>query len=69
MAKHHLKIEKGIHDGRTSTNVTPLDFEGRVREIARIMGGDSPSSLILESAREELLREHPELSGEEGKEE
>ena len=69
MAKHHLKIEKGIHDGRTSTNVTPLDFEGRVREIARIMGGDSPSSLILESAREELLREHPELAAEEGKEE
>ena len=39
---------------RTSTHVTPLDFEGRVQEIARIMAGDSPSKLMLQSAREAL---------------
>ncbi|MGN0593081.1 MAG: DNA repair protein RecN [Ruminococcus sp.] len=62
MADHHLMIEKRVENDRTSTKVTPLDFEGRVREIARIMGGDSPSDLILESAREELRRQHPELA-------
>lgn len=39
---------------RTSTHVTPLDLEGRVQEIARIMAGDSPSKLMLQSAREAL---------------
>lgn len=34
----------------------PLDFEGRIREIARIMGGDNPSRTMLKSAEEELLR-------------
>ncbi len=65
MAEHHLKIEKTLENNRTSTKVNVLDFEGRVREIARIMGGEAPSRLILESAREELLKEHPGLAGEE----
>ncbi len=67
MAEHHLKIEKTFENNRTSTKVNVLDFEGRVREIARIMGGEAPSRLILESAREELLKEHPDLAGEEKK--
>ncbi len=67
MAEHHLKIEKTLENNRTSTKVNVLDFEGRVREIARIMGGDAPSRLIHESAREELLKEHPSLAGEETK--
>lgn len=65
MAEHHLKIEKRLENDRTSTKVFPLDFEGRTNEIARIMGGESPSRLILESAREELLKHHPQLAGEE----
>ncbi len=65
MAEHHLKIEKNLENNRTSTKVAPLDFEGRVNEIARIMGGEAPSRLIIESAREELLKHHPELAGEE----
>ena len=43
MANHHLLIEKKVEGERTSTHVTPLDLEGRVQEIARIMAGDSPS--------------------------
>ena len=54
MASHHLLIEKKVEGERTSTHVTPLDFEGRVQEIARIMAGDSPSKLMLQSAREAL---------------
>lgn len=54
MADQHLMIEKQTESGRTETHVTALDTEGRVREIARIMGGDTPSELMLQSAREEL---------------
>ena len=56
MADNHLMIEKNIVDDRTETHVTQLDEEGRVREIARIMGGDSPSSLMLDNARAEIRK-------------
>ena len=62
MADHHLMIEKTVENERTSTKVKPLDFEGRVREIARIMCGEPPSDLILESARDELKKQHPDLT-------
>lgn len=50
MADNHLLIEKNVADGRTSTSVRKLDFEGRKREIARIMGGDNTSELMLKNA-------------------
>ncbi len=56
MADNHLMIEKKIMNDRTETSVTVLDFEGRTAEIARIMGGDSPSSLMLKTAEEELRK-------------
>ena len=56
MADHHLMIEKGVVDDRTETHVTELDMDGRVAEIARIMGGDKPSELMLENARAEIER-------------
>lgn len=56
MADHHLMIEKQTEYGRTETHVMPLDQSGRVYEIARIMGGENPSELLLQTAREELER-------------
>ena len=56
MADHHLMIEKSVVGDRTETHVTELDMEGRVAEVARIMGGDKPSSLMLENARAEIER-------------
>ncbi|MDE5834305.1 MAG: DNA repair protein RecN, partial [Ruminococcus sp.] len=56
MANNHLMIEKQTVGDRTETDVTPLDFEGRVAEIARIMGGENPSQLMLNTAREELKK-------------
>lgn len=56
MADNHLMIEKKIADDRTETNVTQLDFDGRVSEIARIMGGDNPSQLMLDNARAEIKK-------------
>ena len=54
MADDHLLIEKQIVGERTETHVMHLDMEGRVAEIARIMGGDSPSELMLDNARAEI---------------
>lgn len=56
MADNHLMIEKKISDSRTETSVTQLDFNGRVSEIARIMGGENPSRLMLDTAQEELRK-------------
>lgn len=52
----HYLIEKHDEDERTVTQVHLLDTEGRVQEIARIMGGENPSALMLENAREELKK-------------
>ncbi|WP_024859863.1 DNA repair protein RecN [Ruminococcus flavefaciens] len=54
MADSHLLIEKQIVGDRTETHVMQLDMDGRVAEIARIMGGDSPSGLMLDNARAEI---------------
>ena len=56
MADHHLLIEKGVVGDRTETNVTELDMDGRIAEIARIMGGEDPSGLMLENARAEITK-------------
>ena len=55
LATTHLLIAKSERQGRTYTTVTPLDFEGRKRELARIMGGASITETTLKSA-EEMLR-------------
>lgn len=54
MADNHLMIEKKITGDRTETNVTQLDLDGRISEIARIMGGENPSQLMIENARAEI---------------
>lgn len=51
----HLLIAKSERDGRTYTSVTPLDREGRKRELARIIGGTNITETTLKSA-EEMLR-------------
>lgn len=56
MADNHLMIEKQTVGERTETNVTQLDFDGRVSEIARIMGGENPSELMLDTARDEIKK-------------
>ena len=55
LANTHLLIAKAERDGRTYTSVTPLDIEGRKRELARIIGGTNITETTLKSA-EEMLR-------------
>ena len=55
LANTHLLIAKSERGGRTYTTVTPLDLEGRKRELARIIGGTNITETTLKSA-EEMLR-------------
>lgn len=55
LANTHLLIAKSERDGRTYTSVTPLNLEGRKRELARIIGGANITETTLKSA-EEMLR-------------
>ena len=55
LADHHLLIEKHVEEERTFTQVQELDFDGRKREVARIIGGDQITDLQLKMA-EEMLR-------------
>ena len=55
LANTHLLIAKSERDGRTYTSVTPLDIEGRKKELARIIGGTNITETTLKSA-EEMLR-------------
>ena len=54
LASTHLLIDKQERDGRTYTTVSPLDMEGRKRELARIIGGASITETTLKSAEEML---------------
>ena len=54
LANTHLLIAKAERDGRTYTTVTPLDMEGRKRELARIIGGTNITETTLKSAEEML---------------
>lgn len=54
MADNHLLIEKNIQSDRTVTTVRTLDHEQRKYEIARIMGGENITELMLENAEQYL---------------
>ncbi len=54
-ADHHLLVLKGEVGGMTRTSLEELDTDQRVRELARMLGGDPESETSLDHARE-LLR-------------
>mgnify|MGYP004469132351 FL=1 len=56
----HLLVQKQVQDDRTFTAVQPLDEKGRLREMARIIGGDVTDT-TLEAARE--MRQKAESEG------
>ena len=57
LAEHHLLITKSERQGRTYTEVTPLDQQGRTEELARMIGGAQITETTLQSAAEML---HPQ---------
>ena len=54
LATTHFLIAKEERQGRTYTTVSPLDLEGRKRELARIIGGTNITETTLKSAEEML---------------
>ncbi len=54
MADCHYLIKKSEREGRTYTAVTALDRAGRLREIARLHGGENITETTLRSAGEQL---------------
>ncbi len=54
LAQTHLLIAKDEREGRTYTTVTPLEFEGRKAELARMIGGANITETTLRSAAEML---------------
>lgn len=56
MADTHLLIEKKAEKDRTFTSVSPLSYEQRINEIARIMSGTQMSENLYNSAKELLDR-------------
>ena len=55
-ADEHFLIEKKFDNNNTFTSVTSLDFEGRKKELARIMGGLEITDTLLQSAEELLMQ-------------
>jgi DNA repair protein RecN (Recombination protein N) len=51
-ADAHFQIDKRVVAGRTSTSVRRLDDEGRIEEIARMLGGAAVTDRVRASARE-----------------
>jgi DNA repair protein RecN (Recombination protein N) len=54
-ADAHFVVSKDIEMGSSFTHIQPVDGETRVKEIARMLSGDSASEISLEHARQ-LLR-------------
>ena len=56
LADCHLLIQKNITNERTYTEIHPLDENGRVEALARLISGDHITELSLANAREMLGR-------------
>ena len=54
MGDHHLRISKTVREGRSYTDVSPMDRAHRVDEIARLLSGEQISEAARRNA-EELL--------------
>ena len=57
LADCHLLIQKNISNERTYTEIHPLDENGRVEALARLISGDHVTELSRANARE-MLQEH-----------
>ncbi|RDI41203.1 DNA repair protein RecN [Falsibacillus pallidus] len=58
MADTHLLIQKNIASGRTTTSVTPLDNDTKIKEIGRMISGVEITDLTKKHAQELLELAH-----------
>jgi DNA repair protein RecN (Recombination protein N) len=55
MADHHYLIQKNVIDQRTMTMVEELNEEGRIMELARMLGGVEVTEKTMHHAQEMLI--------------
>ncbi|MDE3230706.1 MAG: DNA repair protein RecN, partial [Chloroflexota bacterium] len=55
LGDRHFQVAKGLRDGRTTTEVTPLDGAARVDELSQMLGGTATTAARA-NARELLAR-------------
>jgi DNA repair protein RecN (Recombination protein N) len=68
-ADTHFEIEKRVDRGRTRTTVARLSSQGRVDELARMLGGEAITDGLRRSAREMLRERAPADAGAKGESE
>lgn len=56
LGDYHFRIQKQLREGRTVTHLQRLQGDHRLKELARMLGGDMPGSVVLEHAKELLSR-------------
>ncbi len=56
VAHHHYKLSKTEKDGRMFTTVKQLNFDERVDEISRILGGVTVTEHAIETAKEMIVQ-------------
>ncbi len=56
MADSHYCIEKSEQNGKTITDIRPLDEAGALNEVARLLGGEMITDAVLENAKELKLQ-------------
>lgn len=52
MANHHYLIEKKVDGDKTVTNITQLNAEEEIMELARLIGGVKITDTVIQSAKE-----------------
>lgn len=52
LADYHLLIQKQVTENKTYTQVIPLSREAQTKEIARMIGGEAITPLLLQNAQE-----------------
>ena len=52
----HFTVRKQASQGRTTTQINPLDEDGRVQEIARMLAGETVDDMAMTHARKMLKR-------------
>jgi DNA repair protein RecN (Recombination protein N) len=51
-ATQHIRVEKLVENGRTTTTVHELDQDGQIQEIARMLAGEQITEAARDHARE-----------------
>jgi DNA repair protein RecN (Recombination protein N) len=60
-ADNHFKVEKRTEGGRTYTGIGPLSAEGRRKEIARMLAGDTTGAALAHA--DDLMQKYGKRSG------